>query len=609
MHFNPLLVRAGCLQCPSIPPVCDCAPSLTCIQIAQSCTQCSTFQCVTQVPSPSSSHGISAGVVAGAIVGALIFLSIPITLLLWWRRRNAVPVQPTETEAKDIPAPADTVLNRPDPTDKITVVPGSVPTEPVVRVYANSNSTINLDPSPRPSLPRTSSSHSNPFGDSHSIQTTSTSSQSFNVIPIAFVPPPASVLPTGSGASMAPLRPQGAPLNIDHMNFSSDSVPVNPVMADDRSYITNASYASDILSEVPKIVTGRQLVSTAKAAVVIPTTPGGTPSSSRPSTHSPLSATPFGPQDVLHEVDEGLSIPSDPFADERSPALRSSMATRGSSPAQDSDPMPTQNPWNADPDVNDPDRPLSTYTQAASIISANIMDATRVHLGFVHQTDASVPPGPGSPTGSSHLGTGPVTLVRVASGRVVAPFSPSAASRLERQQESALANEVQRPEKAQANPYRMSMSTMASGVSGRADSILESFTFVPPSPISNRPIRTPPRSPLAQETHNVSYQPAPAQDDSDLQPPNRQILGMSTGSQLSAMSTGLGSFPFQIDHGSSSPVDESPVGVPPRVKPGDTGKQRASLDTLALTKDLASYPLGFDRQSKESFSAFMASKK
>jgi protein OPY2 len=388
------------------------------------------------------------------------------------------------------------------------------------------------------------------------------------------------------------------------MNFSSDSVPVNHSVpldasptADNRSYITNASYASDILSEVPKIVTSRQLVSTAKGAVVIPTAPG-TPISSRPSTHSPLTATPLGPQDMSREA-EGLSIPADPFADERSPALRSSMATCGSSPG----PMPTQNPWNADPDANDSDRPLSTYTQAASIIGANIMDATRVHVGLVQQTNASVPPGPGSPTGSSHLGTEPVTLVRVASGRVVSP------RRFERQQESALANVAQHPDKAQANPYRMSMSTMASGVSGRADSILESFTFVPPSPISNRPIRTPPRSPLAQETHNVPSQPAPVQDDDDLQPPNRQILGMSTGSQLSAMSTGLGSFPFQIDHGGSgNQVEESPVGVP-RVKLGDTGKQRASLDTLALTKDLASYPLGFDRQSKESFSAFMASKK
>jgi protein OPY2 len=586
----------------------------------RSCTACSTFQCVIQLPASSPDHGVSAGVIAGAVVGALVFLSLPIGLFFWWRRQTAVPVQPPVPEVKDIPAPADTVLNRPDPTE-VVVTPGSVP---VVRVYPHSNSTINLDPSSQsPPLPRRDSSHSNPFGDGHSIQTTSTSSQSTNVIPIAFVPPPASVLPAGSNSqpsSIAPLRPQhmqvqGVGVNIDHMNLSSDSVPGNPslpslasVMADDRSYITNASYASDVISDVPTIVTGRQVVSTAKAAVVIP--PSQRSLTSRPSIRSPLTATSFGPQDILHEAeDHPLPIPTDPFADERSPAFRSSMATHGSSSApQDFNASPTQHSWNADPDINDSDRPLSTYTQAASVIGANIMDATRVHLGFVQPTSA---PLPGSPMASS-VGAGPVTLVRMASGRLVSRSNSSATNHLERQQENALAAvqaQTQQQEKGQANPYRMSMSTMASGVSGRADSILECFTFVPPSPISNRPLRTPPRSPLAQETPNVPSLPATVQDDSDLEPPNRQILGMSTGSQLSAMSTGLGSFPFQIDHGSDgSQGEEPPVGVPLNERTDAKSKQRASLDTLALTKDLASYPLGFDRQSKESFAAFMASK-
>ncbi|KAI0248797.1 hypothetical protein BJV78DRAFT_1156228 [Lactifluus subvellereus] len=58
---------------------------------------------------------------------------------------------------------------------------------------------------------------------------------------------------------------------------------------------------------------------------------------------------------------------------------------------------------------------------------------------------------------------------------------------------------------------------------------------------------------------------------------------------------------FQIDHGGDgSQGEEPPVGVLHAVKTDADGKQRASLDTLALTKDLASYPLGFDRRSKES---------
>jgi hypothetical protein len=568
--------------------------------ISRSCTQCSSFKCVDQPTSSNSGHGVSAGAIAGAVVGALAFLGFAVGLFLWWRHRHATPVESAASEVKDIPAPADTVLNRPDPTEKVVNTPNtpqSVPKASVVRVYANSNSTIDLDPTSRPTLPRRDSAQSNPFGDSHSIQTTSTGSQSTNVIPIAFVPPPAS-FPSGTHMD----------LNMDHMNLSVDSVPANlsdrsgiSVMADDQSYITNASYASDVLMEVPTIITGRQVASAAKAAVV-PTSARSV--ASRPSIRSPLAASPFGPQDVLRESDEDhlLPIPSDPFADGRSPAFRSSMATQGSSPAHtDWDPTLLEHPWAAGSDLNDPDRPLSTFTQAASVIGADIMDATRVHLGFTQPTSASLVPN--TPMASS-VGSSSCGLVRVASGRLVhtSPF--------ERQQERAPVNvqaQVPQVEKGRSLSQRMSMSTMASGVSGRADSILESFTFVPPSPISNRPLRTPPRSPLAQETPNVSSRPSLVpvnDDDGDLEPPNRQILGMSTGSQFSTISTGLGSFPFHIDHGNDGgPNGELSAEELPDGKATGGGKERASLDTLVLTKALTSYPLGFDRQSKDSFSA------
>ena len=587
----------------------------------RSCDACSTFNCVERQSASNSNHGISAGAVAGAVVGCLAFLAFAIGAFWWWRQRTAAAVSRPVEEVKDMPAPADTVLNRPDPTEKIVVTPApttsSAPAESVVRVYGNSTSTINLDPAPQAPEARRDSSQSNPFGDSHSIQTTSTSSQSTNVIPIAFVPPPASVLPARSSPSpqassmsqMRSLRVPGVELNMDHMNLSVDSVPLNSsvpsgVMADDRSYLTNASYASDVLSEVPTIVTGRQVASAAKAAVVSASVTKSP--TSRPSIRSPLTASSFGPQDVLHEGEEGQPLPVhlNPFADQRSAGIRSSMATQGSSqPAQDVDTTAHQHPWNAGTDVNDSDRPLSSITQAASVIGANIMDATRVHLGFSQPASASVVPATPSVAGSR-------TLVRMASGRLVSPFTPSNTGPLERQQESAMVNVQARgqpSEKPLANPQRMSMSTMASGVSGRADSILESFTFVPPSPISNRPLRTPPRSPLAQESHQVPNRPTPAQDEV-LDPPDRRVLGMSTGSQLSSMTTGLGSFPFQIDHGGEgSQSEEPPMGVP-NGQSLDKSKQRASLDTLALTKDLTSYPLGFDRQSKESFAVFMTSK-
>lgn len=559
--------------------------------------------------------------VAGAVVGSLVFLTLSVGVFLWWRHRNAATVQPTSPEVKDIPAPADTVLNRPDPTEKMVVPPPAVapaPSESIVRVYGNSNATINLDPTSRPLPARPDSSQSNPFGDGHSIRTTSTGSQSTNVIPIAFVPPPASVLPSGSSlehqassSSLArTLRVPGVELNMDHMNLSVESVPLNSAIPDDRSYITNASYASDVLSEVPTIVTSRQVASAAKAAVVSASSARSL--TSRPSTRSPLTASSFGPQDVLHEANEDHPppVPVDPFADQLSPTAPSSIATRGSSQSpQDFGMTADQHPWIAGSGGNDSDRPASTYTQAASVIGADIMDATRVHLGFTQPASASLYHA--TPLASSVM-TGSQTLVRMASGRLVTPFTPSVTNPLERQQESSLANmqaQAQQSVKAQAIPQRMSMSTMASGVSGRADSILESFTFVPPSPISNRPLRTPPRSPLVQETHHVQDRYTPVQDDGDLEPPDRRVLGMSTGSQLSSMSTGLGSFPFQIDHGNEGNQPEGHAGVLPSGQSVDQGLQRASLDTLALTRDLTSYPLGFDRQSKESFASFIVENK
>jgi hypothetical protein len=570
----------------------------------RSCSQCSTSICQDEATSTNSGHGTSPGVVAGAVVGAIVLLALSVGLFLRRRRRNAAALQTSVQEVKDIPAPADTVLNRPDPSDKVAVTPPTAnpfPNESVVRVYGNSSATINIVPtSPAPS--HTSHSHSNPFGDNHSIQTTSTGSQSTNVIPIAFVPPPASVLPSGllPQASSTSLVHNLHPLqlNMDHMNLSVESVHLKSAppsgaatIPDDGSYISNASYASDVLSEVPTIVTGRQVASAAKAAVVPASSASAKNLTRHPSVRSPLTASSFGPQDILHEADESrpLPVPLDPFADQRPAPVSSSMVTQGSTqPSQDSGTIGDQHPPNAGSGGNESDRPLSTYTQAASVIGADIMDATRVHLGFAQPASASMASVyHGTPLPSSVMG-GSATLVRMASGRLVSPFAPNP---LERQQESSLATmqaRAQQSEKVQAVPQRMSMSTMASGVSGRADSILESFTFVPPSPISNRPLRTPPRSPLVQETHHVQDPPVPV-----LEPPNRRVLGMSTGSQLSSMSTGLGSFPFQIDHGGEGNQTEDPAGVHPSRQFIDKDEARASLDTLVLTRDLtSSYPSG-----------------
>ncbi|KAI0248808.1 hypothetical protein BJV78DRAFT_765187 [Lactifluus subvellereus] len=58
------------------------------------------------------------------------------------------------------------------------------------------------------------------------------------------------------------------------------------------------------------------------------------------------------------------------------------------------------------------------------------MDATCVHLGFVQPASASLLPA--TPLASS-VGTGAGTLVRVASGHLVSPFTPGSTNHLERQ--------------------------------------------------------------------------------------------------------------------------------------------------------------------------------
>jgi hypothetical protein len=250
-------------------------------------------------------------------------------------------------------------------------------------------------------------------------------------------------------------------------------------------------------------------------------------------------------------------------------------------------------PWAKNDDNS---RPSSLSTQAGSVI--DIASATRVNVGLMTPGTAN--------SGKSNY--------RTTMGRLVTPSESTGASAgsLQEQQARALAHaQAQAELQGLSKPRPISGSSAISAASTRADSILESFPFVPPSPISNRPIRSPPVSPLAQSfvgatsplaqhtfviappsprvnTGFSADHPQSDEDGSLPEPPNRKMLGMSTASQMSTASTGLGSFPFQIDNGSDRPDSTLQPPVP-------FNRQRASLDTLALTSDLSSYPLGFDR--------------
>ncbi|KAF9259499.1 hypothetical protein L218DRAFT_1003717 [Marasmius fiardii PR-910] len=631
-------------ECCANPPSCAvCGPNEDCVRINQGCN-CPTVKCVpkqtglSQSDTSSSSPGVSKGAVAGAVIGVLIFLGIAVGLFWWYRRRarsSAVPEKP------DVPAAAEDVLKRPNPTEKTTT-----PTElNTVRVYStSSNTTIDLDPESQIShngdnhVPSRASVRSNPFSDNHSIQTAGT--EGTNVIPIALVPPEGSSLRSEdeSARSVSPVRPVRTPdtdLNLDHVNISHDNLRANNAkyansqisgisgVSSRHSYMSNASYSSDFLNEAPMIVTAnkapvRQLMGVRKAEVIsagslTPTTPDSLRvQMARPAVTSPLAATSFGPSDISSISDKAsVDGSGDPFSDKHSStrttlspssagALSTTFNTDGPGSPHSSiqtnwTPQGPNLPWTTKGKDSVDSRPSSISTQAGSVI--DIASATRVNVGLGHLSPPSTAGVPRSP-------------YRTTMGRLVTPPN-NAQDTFEEQQQRALAH-AQAQARAQGldKPSRRISGSSVVTSASVGDSILESFPFVPPSPISNRPVRSPPVSPvgqsfssgpstpMVQQTFVTPPSPSPSspetfkstQDKDDIPPPpDRRTLGLSTGSQLSTASSGLGSFPFQIHSGAaeSSPAPSS----------YNTGRQRASLDTLAITSDLSSYPLGFDRDS------------
>ncbi|RXW25252.1 hypothetical protein EST38_g602 [Candolleomyces aberdarensis] len=537
-------------------------------------------------------------------------------------------------DVKDVPAPAATVLNRPDPIEKPPSTIGTADLHPADHENPPPDC-IYLDEVASLEPPYVFSRDANPFDDGNSIQTAGTGGT--NVIPIALVSPDqrASIRSgTDSNSSLGsgPIRPARSPeltLNYDHVNVSENNLHpgnyepstrsgVSAVSSARQSYMSGMTYASDFLTEAPMIITPskgpiRQVLGVAKPEVISAGTLSRSPSNSntlrppaytKPSAKSPLAATSFGPNDAVQESDE-LLHPGNPFDDRHSSTNAEyslsppPSATTIYTARQDRD--STGSTWTPDGPTlpwakgDDNSRPSSLSTQAGSVI--DIASATRVNVGLM------------TPGTASSGKTG----YRTTMGRLVTPSTGASAGSLQEQQARALAHaQAQAEAQGLGKPRPISGSSAISATSTRADSILESFPFVPPSPISNRPVRSPPVSPLVQSfggaatsplaqhafvvappspLANAGFSPEHPHSDEDGSlpaPPTRKMLGMSTASQMSTASTGLGSFPFQIDSGSDRPDSTLQPPVP-------FNRQRASLDTLALTSDLSSYPLGFDR--------------
>ena len=190
------------------------------------------------------------------------------------------------------------------------------------------------------------------------------------------------------------------------------------------------------------------------------------------------------------------------------------------------------------------DRPMSALSHAESVV--NISSAQRVQLvrpmarGIAETRALLAPPSPTTAT------------PRVADFRSAGQLSPPA----------------QTIPRSFDEDQRMSLASVAlTNRTSTTDSILEAFPFVPPSPISMH--HSQPNTPM-QRTFHQQQQVIPNQPSSNHRP-GRATLGMSTAS---AVSSGLGQFPFQIDSDSNRDV-------------------RASLDTVQLSRDVAEYPLPY----------------
>jgi len=563
---------------------------------SSTCEQCAVAVCVTS--SGPSNAGPNTGAIAGGVVGAFVGLLAIIGVVIWYRRRQLqstlLAKKRATVDTKDVVARAETVLNRPDPTEKPATQQEEQQRQQPARVSHSDSTTINLPPVAE-----------NPFSDQASINTAS--DRATNVIPIGYVAPssssaltsitdatnytsrtpssvaastitpPARPVSTQTGQS-GPIRPQRGPeiedmrLDVtrpasealsDLSDLSSLAPPKAPYAPSTFSGISGVSSrastmsaSSSILNEAPQIVTPmqanfRQVLGVQRAEVVqlstsAPPSPGLSTRNSRAtqatSARSPLARMAFSADDVEEETE--TKTVGNPFADPTliRPGSSKSTSTFGSP-------------------IEDDSRPNSIISNNGTII-ANIGNATRVQVHKPH-------------TGRSNL------LSTVSTLSVPLVSSPRSPDFRTAGQLSPPAQGV--PRSFDDDPSRrMSQSTVAtSHRTSTADSILEAFPFVPPSPISMHHTSNP-STPLTQR--GFAAQQEQSDPSSLMLPPNRQMLGMSVMSATSTTSNGLGGYSFQF--GALSP------SLPPSPAPGVS--QRASLDTLALSRDLEAFPLPYD---------------
>lgn len=344
--FNPLLQARDCVSCPAQAPQCNCSSGFECVLTSQyahflhnvsitpesisftlslrSCSTCSQAQCI---PKPTkASSGVSTGALAGAVVGVLAFLFIVVGGFLWWRRRAAQRRAAAVSREK-----------------AIENVPGVHPMSP-----GGAMSPINPRFSrPMPVGEKTPGmENENPF-ETGSVRSGAPSAQS---IPIGFasdgqMSPPA-LSPTGTTFTGAPVRPARSPdLNIRATPFdkpaSGGLAPPRPNYApSQRTDFTSstmdstASSAMEALYESPTIVTGvkRTVIGAGRGEVVPVASVGSGSGPSSPRSNGPARRTLVpGPSPLASSQFTRTELPTtleeDPFGDNLSLRSQSTAMT------------------------------------------------------------------------------------------------------------------------------------------------------------------------------------------------------------------------------------------------------------------------------------------
>ncbi|KAG8955626.1 hypothetical protein FRC04_007617 [Tulasnella sp. 424] len=441
----------------------------------------------------------------------------------------------------------------------------------------------------------------NPFSD-----TASMSTYNSNVIPIAYVPPSSNSMTVADGIGphppspshpFPPARPARSP-DLDlrappaalRRTSLLDVAAKNDLLApksgygavSTRSGVSGVSSRASMMSGVssvyehPTIVTsakiGRQVLGVVRAEVVplpgsVPGSPGSPSGSaaqsayggssplstpglrSRPSIRSPLAGPSFSQSDM-----EGQDVPPSPPPPLPTGGLASPAMSVRSNPFSD----------------------LKSATNEAFLRSP------------LSPTSAPLPPSRPESAVSPTTPTTPLSALTAQGGEGGRLLTPS---RSDYPPMPPVPMEME-PPRSRHVPHE-SMASFISATS-RADSIINNgFVFFPPTPGSG------------QTAFTGAF--GPIRSDDPLPPARRALAGFSTISTSSNMSNGLEAFPFHFGPGGNGAgnVPQSMSmstlangsDVPSRAVPfGNDNGARASLDTLALSRDVEAYPLGFDRR-------------